>query len=340
MIILAGDVGGTKCNLARFESIGARKVGPARDTESYRVTDFATFEEMLERYLERHPGRVDVASFGVAGPVVDSTVKGTNLPWEIDAIKTSGRLGIARVVLLNDLAATGYGIAALGPEDLVLVQGGVPDPNGNAGLIAAGTGLGESILARIGPDLIPIASEGGLADFAPRTDEEVELFSLLRAQYGRVSYERVLSGSGLVQVARWRHTRGDGGRGAGAGAWKRHEAEAPGNLLPAAVSVAGLDRTCAWCVEALERFVAVYGAEAGNLALRGLTRAGIYLGGGIAPKILSALRSEHFIRAFRDKEPHEELLSEIPIWVIQNERTAVLGAARYAALAGPRGLAL
>ncbi len=328
-MILAGDIGGTKINLALFRCLAPGRVGPPIDPESHKSTNFGSFEELIESYRGRHPGTLEAISFGVAGVVFRGHAKGTHIPWEIDASSASRRLGGAPVLLLNDLVAAGHAVSALAAPDLVPIQEGTPAPEANAGLISAGTGLGESILARVAGELIPIDSEGGHADFAPRTDEEIDLFRSLRARYGRVSYERVLSGQGLVDAAQWFHERGDG---RGAAAWKSHKAAAPTEDLPGVVSEAALAGSCPWCSEALDLFVSVYGAEAGNLALRGMTHAGIYLGGGIAPKILPALRGERFLRAFRDKEPHRELLSRIPVHVIKNERASVLGAARYASL--------
>lgn len=328
-MILAGDIGGTKSNLALFRRIGPGRVGPPIDPESHKSAAFGSFEELVESYRGRHPGALDAVSFGVAGIVIRGRAKGTHIPWEIDAAAASRRLGGAPVLLLNDLVAAGYAVPALAALDMVPIQKGVPDPEANAGLVSAGTGLGESILARVAGELVPIDSEGGHADFAPRTDEEIDLLRSLRARYGRVSYERVLSGQGLVDTGRWAHGRGDSD---GAAAWKAHEAGAKAEDLAATVSENALARTCRWCGEALDLFVSVYGAEAGNLALRGMTRAGIYLGGGIAPKILPALQGERFLQAFQAKEPHRELLSQIPIYVIQNEHASVLGAARYASL--------
>ncbi|HEY6221868.1 MAG TPA: glucokinase [Candidatus Eisenbacteria bacterium] len=338
-MILAGDIGGTKINLALFERIGPGRVGPPIDPESHKSTGFGSFEELIVSYQGRHPGTLDAISFGIAGVVVQGRAKGTHIPWEIDASAASRRLGGAPVHLLNDLVAAGYAVQALAAVDLVPIQEGTPAPEANAGLISAGTGLGESILARLAGELVPIDSEGGHADFAPRTDEEIELFRSLRARYGRVSYERVLSGQGLLDTARWAHERGDR---QGAAAWKAHEAGAPAEDLAALVSESALSGACRWCADALDLFVSVFGAEAGNLALRGVTRAGIYLGGGIAPKILPALRGERFLQAFRDKDPHGELMSRIPVHVVQNQQASVLGAARYATLeaCGPPGPSL
>ncbi|HET9252631.1 MAG TPA: glucokinase [Candidatus Eisenbacteria bacterium] len=339
-MILAGDIGGTKASLALFEHTGNGTIGPRREPEVFRAADFESPEALLAEYLRLHPASVDCASLGVAGPPVRGHVVGTNLAWPMNAASIARRLG-APVYFLNDLEASGYGIPALAPEDLVPIQHAAPEPDGNAALIAAGTGLGESILARVGGALVPVASEGGHGDFAARTDEEIELFRALRARHGRVSYETVVSGQGLARVAEWTHGRTVEGlppRG-GASAWKEHLANAGGeDDLPSWISRSGIEKDCPWCERALEIFVSVFGAEAGNLALRCVARSGVYLAGGIAPKILPALDSDTFRRAFADKPPHRELLASIPVWVVRNEHSAVLGAARYASLKGSQSL--
>lgn len=333
-MILAGDIGGTKASLALFERTGPGAIGPPLLPEVFRAADFESPEALLAEYRRLHPEPVECAAFGVAGPPLRGRVVGTNLAWRMDAASIAERLG-APVHFLNDLQASGYGIPALAPEDLAPILNGIADPAGNAALIAAGTGLGETTLARVAGELIPVASEAGHADFAARTDDEIDLFRALRARHGRVSYETVLSGPGLARVAEWTHVRPSAGAPprAGASAWKEHLADPGGpDDLPARISRNGIEGACAWCARALEMFVSVFGAEAGNLALRCVARAGVYLAGGIAPKILAALDSDTFRRAFTDKEPHRELLSGIPVWVVRNERSAVLGAARYASL--------
>jgi len=326
-MILAGDIGGTKANLALFEGERGGRIGSPRDSETYRCHEFPTFEGLIDAYRKKHTAKVEIASFGVAGPVIDSHVKGTHLPWEIDAAKSSKALGIPTVHLLNDLAATAYGVASLDANQFVTLQEGEEDPESCAGLIAAGTGLGETFLVPTPTHRFPIPSEGGHADFAPRTDRELELFRVLRARFGRVSYERVVSGIGIENIAGWTHSTSDAAK-----AWKDHQAEAASQDLAAIVSLKALEHSCIWCSDALDLFVSAYGAEAGNLALRGVTRAGVYVGGGIAPKILPALRDGRFVEAFREKPPHIDLLTSIPIRVILEERTAVLGAARFATL--------
>lgn len=334
-MILAGDIGGTNASLALFEQNGAGRLGGPLHAESYRGADFPSLVDLLRAYRARNPAPIEAASFGVAGPVIQATVRGTNIPWAVSAADTARALGIRSVFLLNDLAAAGYAVPILADDDLVTVQRGAPDPDANAAVISAGTGLGETILARVNGELVPIASEGGFGDFAPRTDDEIELLRDLRARLGRVAYEHVLSGPGLSNVARFTHERG----GAAAGsAWTAHQSGAAGDALAARISTSALTGACRFCGDALDLFVSVYGAEAGNLALRGLARAGVYLGGGIAPKILPALQGPRFLQAFRDKAPHADLLAAVPIHVIRNERAGVLGAARYASLSLAKGL--
>lgn len=328
-MILAGDIGGTKSNFALFEPAGPGRPGAPRGEGTFPTEGFPSFAALLDAYRTKNPGAITAAAFGVAGVVAEGRASGTNLPWEIDAAEAARALGVARVTLMNDLVATGHAVPALGPEDLDTLQAGRSSPDGNAALIAAGTGLGEAALARHAGDWIPIASEGGHADFAPRTDEEIDLLRVLRAKYGRVSYERVVSGPGLVDVARWLHERGGNQT-----EWARHEAEGGREDLAGVLSRAGLAGSCPDCVRALDLFTTIYGAEAGNLTLRCVATAGVYVGGGIAPKILPALHKGPFIAAFRDKEPHAALLAKVPVHVIRNDRAAVVGAARLASLAG------
>ncbi len=328
-MILAVDIGGTKTNLARFEAAGPGRVGPPRGFQSLHSAAFPSLPALLAEYLRLEPGALSAAAFGVAGAVVGDRVTAANLPWPVEPAALARQLGLPRVHVINDLVATGYGIPALPREALAPLQEGAEAPEANAGLLAAGTGLGESILVRTGGGLLPVPSEGGHADYAPRTDRDLEVFHALRQQFGRVSVERVVSGPGLVNVARVLH----GAAGAGA-AWRAHEAEAAGADLAGGVSERALAGSCAPCAEALDLFVAAYGAEAGNLALRGLTLGGVYLGGGIAPKILPALAGPSFLEAFRRKDHLEPLLAAVPVRVILEQRTAMIGAARFASLQG------
>jgi len=326
-VILAGDVGGTKTYVAQFE-LRNGGLGPPLAVEHIRNDGYPSLEALLEDYGSRHPGHAAAACFGVAGPVVKNRARVTHLGWTIEAAHLARKLKLKRVHLINDLVANGYGLAALEPNELETIQPGQRDDESNSALVAAGTGLGESILVRVRGDLVPVPSEAGHADFAPRTDDELRVFRAFRARYGRVSYERILSGPGLAAVAELFHEE----RGESA-VWARHVAEGGEDGPAGHVSRLGMERACRACEDALRLFVGVYGAEAGNLALRALARAGIYLGGGIAPKILPALHWDIFLEAFRDKDHLRPLLASIPVWVIRNERTALLGAARYAAIA-------
>lgn len=324
-MILAGDVGGTKTYLARFKAVGDEP-GPPVDLETLASASFPSFEALLDDYLARHPGSVKAIGLGVAGAVVNRAVRVTSLPWTIDSEIVAAKLGLkpARVHIINDLVATGHGLRALPASGLTALQEGTPDEDACAGLIAAGTGLGETILVRVGVTHLPVPSEGGHADFAARTDDEIRVFRALRERYGRVSWERVLSGPGLASLGAFFHD--DMGI-------SNHMEEAGAGGTAAVVSRHGMARDCPACERALRLFVGVYGAEAGNLALRAVARAGIYLGGGIAPKILPALQWKEFLEAFRAKDHLRPLLAGIPVWVIRNDHTGLLGAARYAAVA-------
>jgi glucokinase len=325
-LILAGDVGGTKTHLALFPAEGRGRIGAPVADETYPSGDFPTLEAMVDHFRARHDGAVAAASIGFAGAVSEGRGVGTHLAWVADEQVLARHLRIPRAHVINDLVAAGWGIPALTPGDLATLLPGRPDPDGNAAIVSAGTGLGETSLVRYRGDLIPVASEGGHADFAPRTDLEIEVFRALRAEFGRVSVERVLSGLGLANVARVLH-RMDGAEKA----LREHEREA-GPRLPAAITGNALAGACAACEQTLDLFVGAYGAEAGNAALRALALSGVYLGGGIAPQILPALRKPIFAEAFLAKEPHRALLERVPVHVVTNDRSALLGAARYATL--------
>ena len=325
--MLAADVGGTKTRLALVPSLERGRIGVPASERTYLSGDFASLESMIDAFRASHDGPIAAVSIGFAGPVAEGRGVGTHVPWPADERALARHLSLSRVHVINDLVASGYGVAALGPEDLVTLIPGDPGTPGNAAIVSAGTGLGETTLLLHQGDLIPVASEGGHADFAPRTDLEIELFRALRVEFGRVSMERVLSGLGLANVARVLHAM-DGADAALA----RHLQEAGPEELPAAISGNALAGTCSSCVRSLELFVSVYGAEAGNAALRGLALSGVYLGGGIAPQILPALQGPLFREAFLAKEPHRELLERVPVYVIRTDRSALLGAARYATL--------
>lgn len=263
------------------------------------------------------PVVVDAASAGVAGPVVGGTARLTNIIWDVNAAHIGAHLKTPRVRLLNDLEAMALGAGVLGPEEMVELQRGVPRDDGNAVVIAAGTGLGQAYLHRVNGRLTAMASEGGHAEFAARTDREMELVRMLRGRYGRAEVEHVLSGPGLLNLHRFTHNGQSCDAVLGV-----DEVEAP-----ACVSRRGLEGSCAGCAEALSLFVEAYGAEAGNLALRGVATSGVFVGGGIAPKILPALQDGRFIEAFRAKGAMSELVSNIPVNVILAPETGLVGAA-------------
>ena len=322
---MAGDVGGTKSVLATFYAEGSalRLIR----SERYDNDEFPDFESVVRAFLSdaSPPVPIGGAGFGVAAPMTGRRVRMTNLAWTIDADRLAEILGGVEVALLNDLEAMAYGIGTLDDDDVMTLQAGRPRP-GNAALIAAGTGLGEALLIDDGTGYHPSASEGGHADFAPRNPLEVELLQHLWRQFDHVSYERVVTGSGLHRIYRF---LSDTRRGEEPD-WLARALETAED--PAAViSEAGQDGRSELCRRALEVFVGIYGAEAGNLALKGLSLSGLYVGGGIAPKILPALRDGRFIEAFCAKGRYRPLMEEIPVKVLLNPRAPLRGAARYAA---------
>ena len=323
-MILAADIGGTKTLLGLFEP--TRDVRPREvAVRSYATEDFPGFLATLEAFVHDVPvaRRVDAAAVGIAGPVDGERARLTNGTWAVDAHEITARLGGAPVTLMNDLAAMAGSVKLLRDDELVTLQPGTPSRAGHAALIAAGTGLGMAALPRIDGRLRVAASEGGHADFAPRTDREIGLLRALRARLGRVRVEDVLSGQGLVALHAFTHEA----RRCTAGI-------TPGTDDPRAVSNAALAKRCPACVEALNMFVDAYGAEAGNVALRSVATAGLYVGGGIAPKILPALTAGRFIAAFGDKAPMTALLARVPVRVIVNPKAALLGAAVLATARG------
>ncbi len=336
-MLLAGDVGGTKTLLGLFAA--ARERPTAVDVAEFVTLDYDGLEPMIERFLEsRHlePRRIDAACFGVAGAVTGQVARMTNVPWSVDAAAVSATLGFKRLRVLNDLEALAFGVNVLEPDELAVLQQGVALSDGNAAVIAAGTGLGEALLLNVDGRFVPGESEGGHADFAARTARELDLVRHLTRIFGRVSVEHVLSGAGLVNLYQFTHDS------FGTELGPTPNSVAPARLcdgvgtvedasdLPARISRAALDRRCERCEEALEMFVSAYGAEAGNIALRAVATAGVYVGGGIAPKILPALESGAFLEAFRAKEPMAHLVDTIPVAVILNADAGLLGAASYA----------
>jgi glucokinase len=320
--VLAGDIGGTKTRLAIFDVAGTKLRSVVERT--YPSGDFATLDDIIEDFLSSGDSRPDAACFGIAGPVRNNEVDVTNLPWRISAEETGARFRFGRVALLNDLEANAWGLRALEEKDFHILNAGVENPAGNAAIIAAGTGLGEAGLYRDGERWRPFATEGGHTDFSPGSELEIELLRFLMTRYGHVSWERLVSGPGLVNIHDFLvHTRKHTVAG-----WLREDMQA--HDPAAAISRAAQSGRDALCVEALELFVRLYGVEAGNLALKMMASGGVYLGGGIAPKILEQLESGAFMAAFRAKGRMQDLLDHMPVRVILNDRTALYGPAVFA----------
>jgi glucokinase len=322
-MILAGDIGGTNSRLAGFAMESAHLKPVVEETFPSRA--YASLDEVVRTFVAAHDLHVAHACFGIAGPVRHGRSDAINLAWVVDAQQLARELGLATVWLINDLEANAYGAVALAPEDLATLNAGSPQAEGNAAVIAAGTGLGEAGLYWDGKQHWPFASEGGHASFAPADAMQVELLQYLQQQFDHVSWERVLSGPGLYNIyAFLRDTR----RGVEP-AWLTEELR-QGDPA-AAISRAALAGACELCVQALDLFVALYGAEAGNLALKVMATGGVFVGGGIAPKIIDKLKEPIFMRAFRTKGRLQPILEAIPVRVILDEKTALYGAARCAA---------
>jgi glucokinase len=319
-MLLAGDVGGTKTLLGLFDRAQPRPV--LRTLRSYSTTSYPRFVDILRAFARDvpHDDGVDAVAFGVAGPVAANRARLTNVGMDIVGDEIASELGTRRVRILNDLEALGVGVPILSSDEVLVLQEGRPRADGNAAVIAAGTGLGEAFLHRISGRWIPLPTEAGHADFAARGEREMELVRMLTERYGRASVEHVLSGPGIENLHRFTHRGGeclvvDDIKAAGAAAQ---------------VSQGALTGRCLGCVDALRMFVSAYGAEAGNLALRGVTTAGLYVGGGIVRKVLPFVQQGMFMQAFLDKAPMKELLSTIPVRIILNEEAGLLGAAAAA----------
>jgi glucokinase len=320
-MILAGDVGGTKVHLALYDFING-KLQYTRD-ERYPAKNYIGLEEIVKEFLGAD--KVTAACFGVPGPVRNGRLRLTNLPWTLDSHELCAGLAIDHVFLINDLEANGYGIAELSKDQICTLSEGDASQTGNRTLIAAGTGLGECFLVWNGRTHIPNPSEGGHADYGPRNEDEIDLLRFLKQKYnGRVSYERVVSGMGLTNIYEFLREV----RGMEEPAWlaERIAGVDDPNSVITEVALAARSEICE---KALDMFVSAYGAEAGNLALKMLSVGGLYIGGGIAPRILDKLKDGTFIKAFTDKGRLSQLLINMPVRVILDSRAALLGAAAY-----------
>ena len=323
MRVLAGDIGGTKTRLAVFDVEGARL-----DTlceASYPSGEYVSLDAIVQDFLDRADADCRQACFGIAGPVQQGRAETTNLPWVIEAQAMAAGFGFDTVSLMNDLQANAWGIEALDDDDCCLLSAGRPDAAGNASIIAAGTGLGEAGLYWDGQRHWPFASEGGHADFSPHSDLEIAMLEYLRKRFAHASWERVVSGPGLVNL----HDFLCAHRGVAVPAWL-HDEMAAGDAA-AAISRAALDERDAVCADALDLFVHLYGVEAGNHALKIMATGGIYIGGGIAPRILDKIKGPLFMQGLLSKGRMRPLLEGMPVRVILNDRTALYGPALYLA---------
>jgi glucokinase len=320
-VALAGDIGGTKTNLALFEVAGPA-LTPLRET-SFPSRAYGSLEAVVAEFLREDHPPIGAAAFGIAGPVVGESVHTTNLPWRVEAEGLRRALSTTRVRLMNDLEATAFGALFLPPEQLETLNAGVPRA-GHRGVIAAGTGLGQAFLFWDGTRHVPVATEGGHVDFAPRNATETELLAFLRRDHERVSYERILSGPGLFNIFRFL-SEGQA-RPVDPAVARRLAHEDPG----AVVGEAGTTGACPTCAAAVDLFVDLYGAQAGNLALTVMAVGGVYVGGGIVTKMLPKMRSGLFLRSFVAKGRYRGFVSEIPVWIVLEPKTALIGAAEAA----------
>ncbi len=320
--ILSGDIGGTKTRLALVD--GDTPDFALLHERSYPSRHYASFAQVIADYLQSHGLAPAMACFGIAGPVQNNLCQATNLPWFVDGGAIADQFGWQTVWLLNDLEANAWGIQALPEEAMLELQAGAAESRGNRAIIAAGTGLGEAGMVFDGVMHHPFATEGGHADFSPQDEREMELLRFLRQRHGHVSWERIVCGPGLVNLheflCAYHHMA--------APDWLRQQMRE--RDAAAAISRAAIEERDALCVEVLRWFVSLYGAEAGNLALKHMASGGLYIGGGIAPKILPFLQQENFIQAFLHKGRMQPLLEKMPVRVILDERTALLGPAVYA----------
>ncbi len=319
--VLAGDVGGTTTRLGVFDTAGTRPRLVALRT--YATLEFNTLERMAAAFLNEvavDPRSIRAACVGAAGPVTGDVVVLTNTPVRVDATAIAAAIGVARVSLLNDLEALAYALPVLADDELHVLQAGVAARSGAMAVIAAGTGLGEAALYTVDGRPVAVASEGGHADFAARTERDVLVLRDLVRRRGRAEVEQVVSGIGLVNIHRAIQDGCDA-------AIDFADLDAP-----SAISTSAAARRCAGCVDALEMFVAAYGAEAGNLALRTVATGGVFVGGGIAPKLLPTLTDGAFLRAFRDKAPFAAMLEAMPVKIILNDTAGLLGAANFCSI--------
>jgi glucokinase len=324
--VLAGDIGGTKTRLGLFEieEAGTRTL----EEHVFSSEEAEGLEAIVAEFIAGRTTGCRAACFGIAGPVTGRRMRTTNLPWVVDADNLERFTGIAKVILLNDLEATAWGVSGLAEDQLHVLNPGRPDARGNGAVIAAGTGLGEAGIHRNGRFMRPFACEGGHASFSPTDELGDGLLRALRRRYGHVSWERVLSGPGLANLYRYLLSV----EGLEEPDWFA-EAQRAGDDPTPMIAAGGLGGTCAVCARTLELFARLYGEEAANLALKMMATGGVWVGGGIAPKIVPALAGGAFMRGFLTKGRMNPLLESMPVKIVLDDRAALFGAAACAAAA-------
>ena len=321
-VVLAGDVGGTKTSVGLFVT-GKKRPEPLV-VESFASREAPHLENIVEQFLKSHPASISSACFGIAGPVINGRCRATNLPWVVSEAQMKRRFHWRHVRLFNDLAAAAVAVPLLRRSEQVFLNKGIVQKKGNLALLSPGTGLGQAMLIYKDGVYVPLSSEGGHVGFSPTTEAEIELWRYLRRKYGHVSVERVLSGPGLVNVYSWLRDSGRFEEPLWLKALMKEGDPAK------AISENALRRRQALCVESLRSYVSMLGSAAGNLALTSMAVGGIYLGGGIPPKILPALKKGAFLKAFMAKGRFADFLAQIPVRVILNDKAALLGAAHTA----------
>lgn len=321
--VLAGDIGGTHTRLALYEVSNEQPALLA--SQRYDSSQYHALSDIISEFLGAHQQPLQAACLGVAGPVHQQVADITNLPWQVSAAHIAGHFDLPAVTLLNDLQATAWGLRTLRGDDFVSLQPGDEQARGNAAIIAAGTGLGEAGLYFDGSRHHPFACEGGHSDFSPQTELEVALLRCLLRRHEHISWERVVSGMGLVNI----HGCLRELRQRPVPDWLQQDMD-EGDPA-AAISRAAQQGRDALCVDAVQFFVHLYGVEAGNLALKMMATGGLYIAGGIAPKLIEAMQDGSFIKAFRAKGRMQALMERIPVRVVLNDDTALQGAAVCAA---------
>ncbi|APS00075.1 glucokinase [Pajaroellobacter abortibovis] len=324
-MILAGDIGGTNSRLALYTPDGRRSLR----AESFQSRDYPSLEKIIRKFLGIHPPPISVACIGIAGPIVRQRCKATNLPWTIDAHILAHKLNIKRVVLINDLVALAFGALSISRNHIKLLQGeGFPKKKGaNLIMVAAGTGLGEALLIWDGLRFIPCATEGGHVDFAPRNALEWRLYNYLQSLYGHVSYERILSGPGLTKLYDF-FKNGEGI--AETPSILKLLQNTPAQQHPAMITQLASDKRSPPAISAVKLFLSIYGAEAGNMALKTLSLGGVFIAGNIASQIFKTWDPAPFLSSFVDKGRFRKFLQQIPVAVVQNTDIGLAGSAYYA----------